>query len=211
MIAAPAILWWFRGEAFLSLTERQPAEALIVEGWIGVEGFRAAKAEFDRGGYQYIVTTGSLTGKSWTERRWSLVEIAKAELLRIGVPPDKIIAAPAPATESQRTYEAAVMAWRALQAQPFQVKAVNVFTLGAHARRSRLVYAKVFGSSTKTGVIAWDPPGYQAEPWWHSSERSEDMIKETVGYLFEALLNSGRRSNSPMDHKALAAAVGTNP
>ena len=137
MIAAPAILWWFRGEAFLSLTERQPAEALIVEGWIGVEGFRAAKAEFDRGGYQYIVTTGSLTGKSWTERRWSLVEIAKAELLRIGVPPDKIIAAPAPATESQRTYEAAVMAWRALQAQPFQVKAVNVFTLGARARRSR--------------------------------------------------------------------------
>jgi hypothetical protein len=34
-------------------------------------------------------------------------------------------------------------------------------------------------------------------PWWQSSERAREMITETAGYLFEAILNAGRRSNSP--------------
>ena len=34
IFAFPTVLWWFRGEAFLSLTESQPADVLVVEGWI---------------------------------------------------------------------------------------------------------------------------------------------------------------------------------
>jgi len=48
----PSVLWLVMAESFLSLTERQPADVLVVEGWIGIDGVKAAKAEFERGGYQ---------------------------------------------------------------------------------------------------------------------------------------------------------------
>jgi hypothetical protein len=41
------------------------------------------------------------------------------------------------------------------------------------------------------------PPEFQRERWWQSSERSREFLDEAVGYLYEILLNSGRRSNSP--------------
>lgn len=191
-------LFWFKGEALLSFSERQPAEVLVVEGWIGIEGVDAAALEFGRGGYRYAVTTGGLTGERWNERRWSFADMAERELIRSGVSRDKIIAAPASETDAQRTFEMAAAARQALQTRGLHPKAINVFTLGAHARRSRLVFAKVFGSGTKVGVISWTPPGYESEPWWQSSERAEDLLKESVGYLYELLLNSGRWSNAPV-------------
>ena len=87
-------------------------------------------------------------------------------------------------------------AWRTLQANGIHPRAVNVFTRGAHARRSRLIAARVFGRETEVGAIAWIPGEYDQESWWESSERADDLLKETVAYPLELLLNSGRLSNS---------------
>ena len=85
---------------------RSPAEILVVEGWIGRDGIRAAAAEFEQGGYQYVVGTGGLTtARGWEEGGWSCAEGAEHELARLGIAKDKIIPAPARDTETQRTYE----------------------------------------------------------------------------------------------------------
>jgi uncharacterized SAM-binding protein YcdF (DUF218 family) len=179
------------------LTERLPAEVLVVEGWIGRDGVRAAEVEFEQRAYQYVVTSGGMTSANgWEQPGRSYAEMAGEELLRLGVPKDKIIVAPAKNTETHRTYESAVAVWRALQTRGIQPKVINLFTLGPHARRSRLVFAKAGGQGTKVGVIAWTPPGDQALPWWRSSDRTKALLTETAAYLFEALLNSGRASNS---------------
>jgi hypothetical protein len=47
------------------------------------------------------------------------------------------------------------------------------------------------------GVIGWCPLEFQKERWWQSSERSKEFWEESIGYLYEVLLNSGRSSNSP--------------
>jgi uncharacterized SAM-binding protein YcdF (DUF218 family) len=198
LLGAPLLLWWFRGEAFLSHTERQPADVLVVEGWIGIDGIRAAKAEFDRGGYRYIITAGGQFHYRWGTQRWNYAEEAREILVRAGAPSDKVIEARATNSDNQRTFESAVGVRRMLEKRGLHPAAVNVFTLGVHARRSRLVFAKALPPGTAVGVISWTPPDYQpVEPWWKSTERADDMIKETTGYLFEALLNSGRGSNSP--------------
>src|SRR5690606_5979286 len=98
---------------------------------------------------------------------------------------------------TQRTYEMALSAWTALQSRHAEVTAVNVFTRGAHARRSRLVFKKVLPAKCDVGVISWTSKNLPRQGWWRSSERSEDMIKESVGYLFELLLNSGRNVTRP--------------
>lgn len=164
----------------------------MVECWIGAAGVRDAAVEFNQGGYRYIVASGGLTGDRWSEKRWSYVEAAERILLQSGVPPDRIIPASSGDFERQRTYEMAVAARQALLARGIEPRTINVFTREAHARRSRLVFSKAFGSAMNVGVISWAPPGYNDEPWWHSSERAEDFLKETVGYAFELFLNSGR-------------------
>jgi hypothetical protein len=194
LLMLPVFWWCSCGEVFLSLTHRLPADILVVEGWIGPAGIRAAGVEFEQRGYQYVVGAGGLADERWNEPRWSYAEGAGRELLQFGIAKDRIILAPAGDPERQRTYESAVAVRRALQVRGIQPRALNVFTLGAHARRSQLVFAKVL--RTKVGVVDWTPSGYQAVPWWRSSERAKDLLTETAGYLYEALLNAGRSSNS---------------
>ncbi len=187
----PSLAWLFLGESWLSLTERVPADVLVVEGWIGADGVRAAKAEFERGGYRYIVTVGALTNNRWGPRRWNYALEAHELLIALHVPEDCVIAAPAKETEGHRTYECAVAVRAALQARAIVPTGINTFTLGVHSRRSRLVFAKVLGP-IQVGAVSWHPTVYQPGPWWKSSERSLDLLKESVGYPFELLLNSGR-------------------
>lgn len=206
-------MWWcMRAENFFSLNERQAPEILVVEGWIGHQGMDAAKAEFERGNYQCIVTSGGPMNNRWASQRWNYATESYELLIRLGVPPDRVIAAPAPDVENHRTFESAVVVRDTLQKHNFQPKFVNIFTFGVHARRSRLVFAKVLAPATTVGVISWIPNGYSDGPWWKSSERSLNLIKETVGYMFELLLNSGRRSNHPtqMSNRGTKAAFLTS-
>ena len=189
--------WYFFGESFLSLTRRTLAEGLVVEGWIGDEGIRAAAMEFEQRGYQYVVATGGLTDRK-NFQRWSYAEMANRDLIQFGVPEDRIILAPATDTETQRTYESAVAVSKALQSRGLRPKALNVFTLAAHARRSRLVYSKIEGPGTAVGVVGWAPSEYKGMPWWRSSDRARELLEETAGYVYEVLFNSGRSSNSPV-------------
>jgi hypothetical protein len=190
-------LVWIESESFLSRTQRLPAEVLVVEGWIGEEGIQAAALEFKQGGYRYVITTSGLTSGRWNPHQWSYAEMARDVLVDAGISQDKIIMAPPRNTEGQRTFESATAVWRILQARGLLPTTINLFTLGAHARRSRLIFAKVFQPGTRVGIISWKPSNYRAGPWWRSSDRAEDVIKETTGCMFEILFNSGRTSNSP--------------
>jgi uncharacterized SAM-binding protein YcdF (DUF218 family) len=200
--------WWFSsGESFLSVTDRLQPDVLVVEGWIGLAGVRAAETEFEQHGYRYIVATGDLHTDLWDEDHLSFAEMTARELIRLGVPENAIIVAPAKETERHRTYQSCVAVRLALQARGMQPKTLNVFTLGPHARRSRLIFAKVEGPATKVGVVSWAPAGFQGTPWWLSSRRAKALITETVGYVYEALLNSGRGSNSAGDASVLPSSV----
>jgi hypothetical protein len=195
VLLTPVFWLCFYGETFFSLTRRVPAEVLVVEGWIGNDGIRAAAAEFETADYRYIVATGGQTDNRPHSRNYA--EIAGEELIRSGIPKDRLIIAPTGEIERERTFKSAVAAWQALQHRGIHTEDINVLTLGPHARRSRLVYAKVFAPAAHVGVIAWTPSDYETGPWWQSRGRTKCFLKEIVGYPFEVLLNSGRISNAP--------------
>jgi len=62
--------------------------------------------------------------------------MAADEMIRLGIPKEKIVVATAGYTEKQRTFESAVAVWRVLRSAGILPKAVNIFTFGPHARRS---------------------------------------------------------------------------
>jgi DUF218 domain len=201
-LAIPLVWWCFCWESFLSLTDRLPAEVLVVEGWIGENGVRAAAAEFRSGGYQYVVATGARPdqGRGWQDPGWSYAQGAANELARAGIPREKIILAPAENSERARTFESAVSVFQMLESLTIKPTSINVFTWGPHARRSRLVYAKVYTNRARIGVISWVPATRPVRAWWQSSEQAKEFLTESAGFLFELLFNSGRWTNSPDGH-----------
>lgn len=197
-ILLTAVTGWFKcAESFLALTHRVPADVLVVEGWIGPKGIRAAVDEFEQGGYRYIVASGGLTSGFLEDEPSSYAVMAERVILRLGIPKERLVVAASENTENRRTFESAVAVWRALRNASIKPKAINVFTFGPHARRSALVFAKVNPQGPKIGVIGWLPTDYKTEPWWRSSARSREFLEETLGYLYEVLFNSGRASNHP--------------
>jgi uncharacterized SAM-binding protein YcdF (DUF218 family) len=163
---------------------------------------RAAAAEFRSGGYQYVVATGGQPdeGKGWQDPGWSYALGAANELARCGIPREEIILAPAENSERERTFGSAIFVFQTLQSRSIKPIFINVFTWGSHARRSRLVFAKVYGRHTRIGVISWVPATHTLQPWWRSSEEAKEFLTESAGYLFEWLFNSGRWTNSPDGH-----------
>ena len=191
---APVLLWWFKGESYLSLTERVPAEILIVEGWLAPEELRAAGAEFVEGGYQYVVTIGRKFPGKLVQPDWTFAEIAERELLQAGVPKDRIIAAPA--TDHESSWELAAAVKRTLQARSLHPKGANVFTSGIRGRLSRSSFAQTLAPGIRVGVISWHPADYETTRWWQSSLRARAFISETNGMIYETVFGSGADGKS---------------
>jgi len=186
-----SVIGWFNyGESFLASTHRVPADVLVVEGWIGRQGIRAAIDEFEQGGYRYIVASGGPpSGRGWEDKSTTYAVMAGREMMRLGIPKERLVVAASENTETRHTFESAVTVWRALRDAGIKPKDINVFTFGAHARRSALVFAKVNSQGPKIGVIGWLPTDYKTD--------SREFLDETLGYLYEVLFNSGRASNGP--------------
>lgn len=187
-----AAAWVMGAEPFFAVTERPPAEVLIVEGWIGINGVRAAKAEFDAGKYRWVVGTGPLSSNRWGSRQWSYAEEAAELLVRLGVPADRVLTARSAERDNHRSFAAAEATARVLAENGIAARHATVFTIGVHARRSRLLFARALGPSVRVGSIAWVPPNDPKGPWWNSSERAQDLIKESVAYPFELFFHSAR-------------------
>lgn len=190
--AAPTLFWVLRGEGILAANHAVNHDLLVVEGWILDVPIRAASVEFSHGGYRYVVAAGGYTGAKWYAERWSTAEIVRKNMLQSGVSADKIVFAQAPDTDAHRTYVTAVTVKAVLQAKGITPTSLTVFTLGAHALRSRLVYEKVFGPKVAVGVIAWQPPGTESTRWWRDSDRAVTLLKETCGVIWEWACDSGR-------------------
>ena len=64
---------------------------------------------------------------------------------------------------------------------------VDVFTLGAHARRSRLLFEKALGDEVAMGVIAAPDQTYDQDHWWRSSNGVRTVLSELIAYLYAVI------------------------
>lgn len=199
--------WVLLGESLLAKTKRVPADTLVVEGWIGRESFPEAMQEFKDGGYDRLIVTGGLTGYPWAKDRVNVTQMAEREFHRLGFPEGKLFLAPCEDVDKQRTYVSALATKRMMETNGLTTKGINVMSRGAHAKRTHLVFKKVFNTE-RVGIISWNPLGSKDENWWwQSSNRSKDMLDETFGYSYELLFSSGRPDGIRRFRIATGAAV----
>jgi hypothetical protein len=185
-IAASAGVVAVRGaHRFLAPNAPAGGGLLVVEGWGGAPVFAEAARRFATGRYAHVVTTGGPIERDSpiaADHTWA--EHAAAALLRLDLPRDAVTPVPSPASRQDRTFRSAVTVreWIARRGERFE--AIEIVTLGPHARRSRLLYERAFGPGTAIGVVAAAPDEYDAALWWASSEGAKSVLSEGIGWAF---------------------------
>lgn len=170
---------------FLAITDRTLGEILVVEGWINSGSVEQAAKEYGAGQYKVVLVVAAVhdTGNKWDSGRYKPEYIAET-LLRLGVPKDRLHLVLCEVVQKDRTYQSALAVQEWIRAQGTPVQGIDVVTLGPHARRSRILFQKVFGAGTNVGVIAMEERDYDPERWWRSSEGVRDVPFEALAYLY---------------------------
>lgn len=100
-------------------------------------------------------------------------------LEELGLPARQIIPVPAEAGVGKRTAGNAQAF--AIVARADGVDAVDVISMGVHARRSRKVYQNALGDDVEVGVVSLPDPDAQPGNWWHGPIGWVRLLKELVG------------------------------
>jgi hypothetical protein len=174
---------------FLGVTEPVSAEVLVVEGWVPDYVFEEARVEFERHHYRKLYVTGGAleVGVHLSEYK-TYAELGAATLIRMGVGKAMIEAVPSPSVRQDRTFTSALALKRRLHDQALEHANINLVSVGAHARRSQLLFQKVFGKDLRVGIIAIENRGYDPRCWWRSSAGVRTILDEFIAYLYAVLV-----------------------
>ena len=190
MILCAALVGWELC-AFLTVNDPVPGGVLVIEGWAPPYVARAAVEEFHRHSYVGIYATGipfdednAVLGSDYN----NFADVMAARLRKLGVPEASIHAVPAPDVGRDRTYTMAVTLKRKLEAEGVSTAKINVYSLGPHSRRSRLLYEMAFGSSSEVGTVGVDPQDFNSRRWWSTSEGFRTVVGEFIAYVYARLL-----------------------
>ena len=176
---------------FLAPTKPVGGGILVVEGWLPDYALEKVKERFQQGSYQLLVTTGAKIGVGYhlsEYKTWA--ELAASTLKNLDFPEDKILTAPVYKNiKRDRTYHSILAAQRRLNKAGLNEASIDVVSLGVHARRTWILFEKVF-SSVNVGVVAISPNEYDVSRWWLSSRGVRNVISESIAYLYARFIFS---------------------
>lgn len=170
---------------FLAVSAPTTAQVLVVEGWAPDYALKAAMEEFRRGAYSRLfVTGGPLERGSFLAEYKTYAELGAATLIKLGLTTNIVQAVPAPWVRQDRTYTSAVTLRTWLKEHGAAQATLNVMSVGAHSRRTRLLFEKAFGRESRIGILATEHRDYDARRWWASSSGVRIVTDELVGYAY---------------------------
>jgi hypothetical protein len=177
-----------RTQSFLAVNDPVAGGALVVEGWVPDYALEQAIAEFRRHHYTrlYVVGVPMEHGAPLSDYK-SYADLAAATLVKLGLDRDSVQAVPTPAVRQDRTYTSALVLKQWLQQHNAMPAELNLISMGAHARRSRLLFEEAFGRDSRVGIIALEDRDYDAAHWWKSSQGVRVVTDELIAYGYARL------------------------
>jgi hypothetical protein len=170
------------------VTVRPNPGVLVIEGWIPDYALLQGWHEFQNGHYSALLTVGGPFRSGVNlEPDDDYADLAALKLRKMagqGIPVQPVRC---PLEKRDRTFTCAVTVKTWLEQRHQTPTAVTVVTLGAHARRSRLLYEKALGPDVEVGVVAMEDQDYDARHWWRYSEGVKEIISESAAYVYARL------------------------
>ncbi len=110
----------------------------------------------------------------------SNAELARNRLISSGIDSDKIIATQGERVRINRTLTSALAFRNWLKNSSFDIKGINIFSMGTHARRTWMTYNKILNEKYRIGIISF--PDYRSA---HSKEHKVlKTLRESLGILY---------------------------
>ena len=169
---------------FLAQNDPRPnAVITIIEGWLPDAELQGAVKAIKPG--QLVVTTGGpvifggilFKGKTYAE-------VTAERLCLLGLNPERIICAPAPEVRSDRTYASAMAARAVLAQRGLFGEPCNIYSVGAHCRRSFYLYKLAFGKDYPIGIVSLDSQECDLRHWWRSSLAFKQVLEEFTSWIY---------------------------
>ena len=169
---------------FLAPTERVKSKVLVVEGFVGDEILKKVVAEFQTQKYDHIyVPGGPLELGSFFSKYKNLAELSKASLIAMGINEKNITAIPVQEIKRDRTYASALALKEYIENNKIKITSFNLFSAGAHSKRSHLLYNLAFQNKLKIGIIS-ETSSQHYERWWTSSYSFRAVTGELIAYAY---------------------------
>ena len=190
LIGAGLIVLAVRGAyPFLAVNDPVHGGVLVVEGWAPDYALEETIVEFKHDHYSKLFVTGQPleNGAPLSEYK-TFAELGAATLVRLGFDTNAVQAVPSSRVRVDRTYACAVALKNWFRQYGIAETNVNVISMGAHSRRTRLLFSKAFGKEYKIGVISLESRSYDPKKWWESSDGVRTVTGEAIGYCYARLL-----------------------
>jgi hypothetical protein len=174
---------------FLAVNQPVEADVLVVEGWTwSSPALGEAADEFTRRPYKLIVAVGepmAHTGPDGDQTASS--ERVARRLRESGVEGSRIVVLTMPPVTRHHTFSSALALREWMKTAEMSGSGINVFTIGAHARKSLVLFRRALGSDIRLGVVAGTEDSYNPRWWWLSPRGVYVVARKTVGYLYAVL------------------------
>ena len=170
---------------FLAVNAPIQADTLVVEGWLPDYAIKSAIAEFKKGKYRQLITTGLPLSKGYYLAEYkNYAALAAATCIALGFDKNKVVAVPAASVVKHRTAASAIALRDWLAASDLKVDSINLYSFGPHARRSWIIFKAVLNPDIKVGIIAAEPQDYNPQEWWKSSAGFRTVTGEIIAYIY---------------------------
>jgi len=185
-------VWTFKAiPPFLAPNRPVESRVLAVEGWLPDYALEHALAQFRKNHHELLVVTGPPLEKGYYLFEYkTYADLGAATLKHLGLEEKMFVAVPSAHTQKDRTFTSGLALKEWLQQNRPSINAVNVVTLGVHARRTWLLFEKALGPDYSVGIIAATDRDYDARRWWSSSYGVRSVVGELIAYVYARFLFS---------------------
>lgn len=176
-------------EKFLALTQPVAGEILVIESWYDVAPtLQDAVTAIRQGNYRKVVCVAL---DEPAEEGSTMTPAARAAryLTGKGIDPGLLHVLNVPYVEIHRTYSSALAARQWQQQEYPEIHKIDVFTKSIHARKSMMLYRKVFPEQIGVGIIAGQAEPFPRSHWWLSRRGVYLIVKNSVGCLYALVID----------------------
>lgn len=173
--------------SYLAVNKPIKSGTMVVEGFVPTYVIQEVVKYYNENNYSRLIVTGiPITSYEFISKYRSTAEATILALKYFGIT-DTIYLADIPTNVYvDRTYHTAIAAKELFDYNNWP-KDFNIYSVGVHARRSRMMFEKAFGSDYNIGIIAPRDRTFLPDSWWRSSKGFRNISNEFIATAFVTL------------------------
>lgn len=164
------------------------SKTMVLEGWVPTYALQDVLKHYNDDGYDNLIVTGiPITQYEYASDFNYTSQATIAALKHFGFT-DTIYEAANPTNiYKDRTYSTAILTKEVFENHPDWEKSFNIYSMGVHSNRTKVLFEKAFTDDYEIGIIAHSDRTFIGEEWWKSSIGFRNVSNEVLALSYTKL------------------------